>query len=220
MTNHAMRCDAGFIQKLKYTQESVKSVFSCGRALIDTYKELISGGTGPNDLPPIVVVVYDNSYWAFTGNRRLLIYKLLIKHCDNQEHIFPVIKRELCGWRLEEFLNKKTTKSNGESVIVRGFKNSELNLLISNTVKINNNYRIIREQDEYNRRIVLTNNADRIRRERDERNIREREYNREMSNADRIRRDEKSQDEIDVKFKIFFFASLLFTMLFIMLFRN
>eukprot|EP00919_Chromeraceae_sp_WS-2016_P049692 GHVR01117635.1.p1 GENE.GHVR01117635.1~~GHVR01117635.1.p1 ORF type:complete len:212 (+),score=5.81 GHVR01117635.1:43-678(+) len=162
MTNHAMRCDAGFIQKLKYTQESVKSVFSCGRALIDTYKELISGGTGPNDLPPIVVVVYDNSYWAFTGNRRLLIYKLLIKHCDNQEHIFPVIKRELCGWRLEEFLNKKTTKSNGESVIVRGFKNSELNLLISNTVKINNNYRIIREQDEYNRRI-----AERIIRERE-----------------------------------------------------
>eukprot|EP00919_Chromeraceae_sp_WS-2016_P049700 GHVR01117643.1.p1 GENE.GHVR01117643.1~~GHVR01117643.1.p1 ORF type:complete len:110 (+),score=5.51 GHVR01117643.1:37-366(+) len=98
-------CDAVFIQELKYTQNSVKSQFSCGRPLVDTFKELISGRKGPKDLPPIEVVVCDNSYWAFTGNRRLLIYKLLVKHCDNQKHVFPVIERELL--RFKEFFDKK-----------------------------------------------------------------------------------------------------------------
>eukprot|EP00919_Chromeraceae_sp_WS-2016_P049697 GHVR01117640.1.p1 GENE.GHVR01117640.1~~GHVR01117640.1.p1 ORF type:complete len:239 (+),score=13.04 GHVR01117640.1:99-815(+) len=128
--------DGQFIKELKYSQDSVKSEFFCGRALVDTFKELISGVKTPKDIPPIEVVLRHGSHWVFRGNRRLLLYKLLVKHCDNQKHVFPVIERELL--RFKEFFDKKSTINNGKSVTVRGLKISEFNLIISNIVEINN----------------------------------------------------------------------------------
>eukprot|EP00919_Chromeraceae_sp_WS-2016_P044122 GHVR01105152.1.p1 GENE.GHVR01105152.1~~GHVR01105152.1.p1 ORF type:complete len:168 (-),score=7.78 GHVR01105152.1:20-523(-) len=67
------------IDELKFTHDSVKCEFSCGRTLVETFTNLVHGDLDPDDLPTLMVMQQSRRNWVVNGNRRLLLYNELAK---------------------------------------------------------------------------------------------------------------------------------------------
>ena len=61
---------------IRYMQDSVADKIRNGKDLLDVFKELVDGTLEPSNMTPIEVVVIGGEYFAYDGNRRLLLFKV------------------------------------------------------------------------------------------------------------------------------------------------
>ena len=95
-----------------YSHDSISARFSCGRALHETLREILCGETSVQTLPRMQITWKDGKWWAFTGNRRLWVFR--------QGAAFGVVD-DVWMETTSRVLPKKrwTTKNGGQSVYVR-----------------------------------------------------------------------------------------------------
>ena len=72
-------CDAVYISPMQvyFSHDSISSRFRCGRFVQNTFREILSGQTSVSALPLMQITWRNSKWWAFTGNRRLWVFREL-----------------------------------------------------------------------------------------------------------------------------------------------
>lgn len=104
---------------IRFTHDSISSVFSCGRYIYDTYDELKRGFKSHRDIPTMMISYMDGEWYTYTGNRRLWVFQRLQRKGYLQEICVDTTDRVL-PW------SRFTTRNNGVSVTVRGQASARL----------------------------------------------------------------------------------------------
>jgi hypothetical protein len=95
---------------IRFSQNSIRSVFSNDETLDDTINGLINGIISPSDFPPIRIFEVDGNIFTL-DNRRLYVF---------QEAGFPINTMLATPFEIENESWKFTTENDGTSIQVRG----------------------------------------------------------------------------------------------------
>ena len=99
--------------QVHFSHDSISPRFSCGRLLRRTLREILSGQTCVKDLPRMQITKKDGKWWAFTGNRRLWVFRELA-----EQGAVDQVWMEITTKPLPEHI--WTTTQGGRYVYVRG----------------------------------------------------------------------------------------------------
>ena len=97
---------------VRFTHDSISPFFSCGRRLVDTYDELVSGRTSMAQIPLMEIAVSHGKLWTRTGNRRLWVFRKLYEGGFIETVWVKISSEEIAAWKF-------TTQNDGEAVRVR-----------------------------------------------------------------------------------------------------
>jgi len=105
---------------IRFTHDSINYKFKDGRLIRDTLNQLVSGNIAVACIPKMQVTLkayagLSEQLWAYTGNRRLWVFRQMQDQGLLSEIEVTVVDKEVPKFRL-------TTKCGGSAVKVRGEK--------------------------------------------------------------------------------------------------
>jgi hypothetical protein len=65
---------------IHFSQDSIASEFSNGSTLLELFQQVITGEKSVDDIKRVQVFDHNKTYWIYSGNRRLFVFKELQKH--------------------------------------------------------------------------------------------------------------------------------------------
>jgi hypothetical protein len=65
---------------IRFSQDSIGRKFTCGTAITEMFRQVVTGEKSVNDIERISVFRDRNLYWIYRGNRRLYVFKKLEMH--------------------------------------------------------------------------------------------------------------------------------------------
>lgn len=98
--------------EIRFTHDSISPVFSCGRRIHDTYRELSTGFKSVHDIPRMTVTLMNGHWYTYTGNRRLWVFQKLEREGHIGDIFVDTTDRTVP-------LHRFTTRNGGRSVLVR-----------------------------------------------------------------------------------------------------
>lgn len=105
---------------IRYSQDSIKTVFRDGKRLEDTFRELLYDEVSVYSLRTLRIVMKDGYWYVASGNRRLYLYK----------HLERAGKLKTVPVHKSSYMNPElfTTNNEGRSIRVRGDRYFEITL--------------------------------------------------------------------------------------------
>eukprot|EP00437_Effrenium_voratum_P072020 CAMPEP_0181506576 /NCGR_PEP_ID=MMETSP1110-20121109/58669_1 /TAXON_ID=174948 /ORGANISM="Symbiodinium sp., Strain CCMP421" /LENGTH=562 /DNA_ID=CAMNT_0023635645 /DNA_START=1 /DNA_END=1689 /DNA_ORIENTATION=- len=103
------------VSEIRWSQDTIGIRFRNGKLLVETLREMTEGGVQPEELPTFRVLLYEDLFYALTGNRRLWVLKELERVTGQQVKIFAEIHPP-GAMQLKWCKRRYTTTSSGEKV--------------------------------------------------------------------------------------------------------
>ena len=77
--------------EIRYSQNSIRGTFSCGKDLDETVEHLLKGEITVDDIPKIGVAEKDGKYYSM-DNRRLWVFKEYERRCGTRVKVVCIRK--------------------------------------------------------------------------------------------------------------------------------